>query len=194
MQPKVDTFIALVADMRDSSNHLLQAISDKKAKVSQLQRVFYETSALLPALAKTVADHNGKVTEYLGDGILALFKVNEKDRRNSITSSYYAAKKCMEVNQDVVNKVILERYKLPPLSIGIGLAMSKAVITLVGLKNFSQPKVLGECVYRASKLSSGQNKIYVDTFLHESWPTSKGGKLKFQRVKRSDVDGYMITY
>src|SRR5580658_6215222 len=43
----VGTFIALVADIRESSKHLRQAIGTP-AKVSQLQRLYYETSALLP--------------------------------------------------------------------------------------------------------------------------------------------------
>lgn len=60
-------FIALVADMRDSSKHLLNAISKKITDISELQRVYYETSALLPALAQTIKFEEGCVTEYLGE-------------------------------------------------------------------------------------------------------------------------------
>lgn len=83
-QTIIGEFIALVADMRDSTNHLLQAISPKKADISDLQRVFYETSALLPSLAKVVSFHDGKTTEYLGDGILAFFLVDEEDKTDAI--------------------------------------------------------------------------------------------------------------
>lgn len=192
MKPKVDYFIALVADMRDSSKHLLEAISAKKAKASQLQRVFYETSALLPALAKTVAEHDGKVTEYLGDGVLALFRVDGEDRETSIRQSYRAASKCLDVNHEVVNIALERRYSLPPLQIGIGMAMSQAVVTLVGLKEYVQPKVFGECVFRASKLSNGNDEIHVDEFLYKSWPSEKGGLLRFRPVKRKGVDGYLL--
>ena len=54
--PEVDDFIALVIDMRNSSEHLMCSISEKKAKISQLQRIFYEVSALLPAMAKIIYD------------------------------------------------------------------------------------------------------------------------------------------
>ena len=55
----IDEFVAFVADMRDSSQHLLCARSVKRSDVSDLQRVFYETSALLPALAQTVKFKEG---------------------------------------------------------------------------------------------------------------------------------------
>ncbi|EFI34813.1 putative adenylate/guanylate cyclase [Desulfonatronospira thiodismutans ASO3-1] len=192
MKPKVDYFIALVADMRDSSKHLLEAISAKKAKVSQLQRVFYETSALLPALAKTVSDHDGKVTEYLGDGVLALFRAYGEDRETSIRQSYRAASQCLSVTHEVVNNALEKRYSLPPLQIGIGMAMSQAVVTLVGLKEYVQPKVFGECVFRASKLSNGNDEIHVDEFLYQSWPIGKKGMLNFKRTIKNGVNGYLL--
>ena len=157
-----------------------------------MQRVFYETSALLPAIAKTVADHYGKVTEYLGDGVLALFRVDKEDKKVTIMQSYNAASKCMDVAQNVVNIALERRYSLPPLRIGIGMAMSQAVITLVGLKEYVQPKVFGECVFRASKLSSGVNQIHVDNFLYNSWPSSKSGTLGFRSVIQNGVSAYRI--
>src|SRR5690606_38441040 len=44
-QGKVGQFIALVLDTRNSSDHLLVAINNKKG-VSQLQRVLYENTAI----------------------------------------------------------------------------------------------------------------------------------------------------
>src|ERR1700733_9628453 len=83
---KVGMFIALVADMRDSSIHLNCAIAS--SKVSEMQRVFFETSALLPALEKTIQYEVGAVTEYLGDGILALFEVHEWAKDTSVKASF----------------------------------------------------------------------------------------------------------
>src|ERR1051326_6145171 len=66
-----DNFIAMMVDMRDSTEHLRRAISARTARASQMERVFYEISALLPAVARIVKDEKGAVTEYLGDGALA---------------------------------------------------------------------------------------------------------------------------
>jgi class 3 adenylate cyclase len=189
----IDEFIALVADMRDSSKHLNSAISEKTAKVSQLQRVYYETSALLPALAMTIKLKEGNVTEYLGDGVLALFQVDPKDKSKAIYAAHAAAVNCIGETRELVNAALAERYSLPALDLGVGLAMSKTIVTLIGLPGEKHPKAFGECVFRATKLSSGKNEIYVDTFVRGSWPTSKEGKLRFVERSKGDVPGYLIS-
>ena len=192
-KPEVDDFIALVADMRDSTEHLLRAISCKTAKVSQLQRVFYETSALLPVLAKAISYKDGNVTEYLGDGILGLFNASEaREKPKCIYDSYNASKKCLCAVEEIVNPTLAEKYSLPPLEVGIGLAFSKAVVTMTGIDGYFQPKVFGECVYRATKISGGRNQIYVCEALNRLWPTEKGGVLRFQPRKMKGVDAYMV--
>ncbi|RJG36227.1 adenylate/guanylate cyclase [Motilimonas pumila] len=191
-QNEVATFIALVADMRESSKHLLCDISSKKAKVSMLQRVYYETSALLPALAKTIDYEQGAVTEYLGDGVLAFFKVDDNNESESIYAAHRAAKNCINICRAIVNEEIEKRYNLPPLDIGIGLACSKALITLVGLEGSKHAKAFGECVFRATKLSGGMNCIYTDARLEAMWPTVSGGGLRFNRKEVNGVEGYLI--
>lgn len=192
-KPEVDTFIALVADMRDSSKHLMQAISPKTASVSQLQRVFYETSALLPAIAQTVKFNNGKVTEYLGDGVLALFRVTG----DAPKSAFYSAHQCgVEIIGDVrslVNKELAKRYKLPSLDLGVGLSVSRAIVTLIGLPSEKQPKVIGECVYRAAKVSKGINEMHTDELAKANWPTGKDGKVTFSQAKKfGSIEGYLV--
>jgi len=189
----IDEFIALVADMRDSSKHLNSAISEKTAKVSQLQRVYYETSALLPALALTIKFKDGNVTEYLGDGVLALFQVDQADKSKAIYAAHEAAANCIGPTRALVNAALTERYSLPALDLGVGLAMSKTIVTLIGLPGEKHPKAFGECVFRATKLSSGRNEIYVDAIVRGSWPTSKNGKLRFVERSRGEVPGYLIS-
>jgi len=189
----IDEFIALVADMRDSSKHLNSAISDKTAKVSQLQRVYYETSALLPALALTVKFEKGSVTEYLGDGILALFKVDVSDKSAAIYAAYEAAVNSIGRTRQLVNTILNDRYNLPDLDLGVGLAMSKTIVTLIGLPGEKHPKAFGECVFRATKLSSGKNEIYVDEFVRGTWPQTKSGTLRFIQKSKNDITGYLIS-
>lgn len=190
--PKVDDFIAIVADMRGSTSHLLCAISEKTARVSQLQRVFYETAALLPSLAKAINYEKGNVTEYLGDGVLALFCLDKEDRSKTVYAANRAASKCLDAVRDIVNPSLRERYSLPDLQIGIGMAYSKAVVTLVGLSEFMQPKVFGECVFRATKLSSGANEVMIDEALKCIWPTADDGLLRFIPRNARGVDGYLV--
>lgn len=178
-EPKVGQFIALVLDVRSSTKHLTEAISARTAKASQLERVLYEMTAINTAGSIIIEDYKGGITEFLGDGFLSLFQAEEK---KNVYGAYNAAKKCLRVLDDVVNPVLNERYSLPPLRIGIGMAYSKAIVTVVGTENNLHPKAIGECVYRASKLSGGTNEVYVDDALKFFWPKDDDGTLKFFSV------------
>ncbi len=191
-ETKIDEFIALVMDMRDSSEHLIQDISSKISSVSMLQRVYYETSALLPAVEQTIIFGKGSVTEYLGDGVLAFFKVDEDDAHKTIRDVYKVATKIMDDTLLIVNDILNERYGLPPLEIGIGLSMSKALVTLMGLQGNKHAKAFGTCVFKATKLSSGINEILTDEWLRDSWPSSSGGQLRFKSKNVKGVDGYLL--
>lgn len=188
----IDEFIAYVADMRHSSEHLLCAISEKNADVSMLQRVYYETSALLPALALTVGFEGGNVTEYLGDGILALFKVDTNSPEKAIYAAHRASKNSIGDARNIVNGIINDRYRLPELDLGVGLAMSKALVTLVGLEGDKHPKAIGSCVFKATKLSGGQNEVIIDEVLKTAWPTAEKGVLKFKDRNLKGTTGYLI--
>ncbi|GAB6263669.1 hypothetical protein [Photobacterium sp. R1] len=188
----IDTFIAFVADMRDSSKHLMCATSPKRSKVSGLQRVYYETSALLPAIGYVVREEEGNVTEYLGDGALALFRVDDDDKEKAIYAAHRAAKNAIGIAREIVNEILMKRYELPALDIGVGLAVSQTLVTLVGLYPEKHPKAFGECVFRATKLSSGRNEVISDANLKAIWPTSKGGTLRFTPKSINNVDGYIL--
>lgn len=175
-KPKTGNFVALVLDVRDSTTHLTQAI---RAKASLLKRVLYETYAINTMGEFVITKHNGGITEFLGDGFLALFHIEKKD---DVKKSKKAAYECLQA-LNVVNEILKERYDLPPLVIGIGLAYSKAIITIMGTGNNLHPKVLGKCVYKASKIATGQNEVLYDPDLKHFWPSSKGGKLKFVEAK-----------
>ena len=192
---KSDTFVALMLDMRDSKKHLRQAISARVSKVSQMQRVYYEVSALLPAMAYIIEEHKGAVTEYLGDGLLALFllpKENITERENVLRNVMTCSKKCLDASMNIVSNILTERYGLPSIKIGIGLAFSDAIISHFGLPPNTQVKVIGECVYFASQLSKGNNEIIIHENLEYIWPTSKTGKLRFSKRVFEKFNGYVV--
>ena len=186
-KPKVSDFIAMFVDIRKSTEHLTQAI---KAGASGLERVHYETTALYTVGSLIIKKHNGKVTEFLGDGFLALFNVDKNTE--IVYNAHNSAKDCLQAMTKIVNPILNERYGLPNVNIGIGMAYSKALVTLVG-HGYKQPKAFGECVYRASKLSDGYNEICIDDRLEYLWPASEGGKLQFRTSKRQTFKSYIIV-
>ena len=188
----IDNFIAIVIDMRGSSSHL-NAYNGAVIK-SGIQRVFYETSALLPALDFTIRSYNGRVTEYLGDGVLGFMQVDEANSSKAIYSSYNASEECLNTTLPLVNQELFRRYKLEALQIGIGMSLSKALVTLLGIKGNKHPKAYGRCVFRATKLSDGHNKIVIDNDLRAMWPSAKKGTISFTKRDKNygDFDGYII--
>lgn len=188
----VDEFIAIVADMRGSTKHMLNA--DNDSTLEGIQRVFYETSALLPALEKTINIYHGGVTEYLGDGVLGFFRRDENAPHQAIYDAHDAAKDCLSTTLDIVNEALERRYGLRPLVIGVGMALSKALISLSGNDGIKHPKAYGECVFRATKLSGGQNVVLIDQRLREAWPKKEGGTLSFMKsdIGKGGVTGFKI--
>lgn len=184
--PKVDEFIALVVDMRNSSQRLKTSVSSKTIEHG-FQRIYYETSALLPAISIVCSFENGVVTEYLGDGALALFRVDEEDRDGSIRQASRAARCCVGEMRELINCELASRFSLPAIHLGAGLAMGRALVTLVGSRENLHPKAIGECVWEATKLSAGVNAVHVSGHMRAMWPASKNGKMKFH--KKEDVRG-----
>lgn len=192
-KPEVDEFVALVVDMRKSSDRLKTRVKFPGIE-DGFQRVYYETSALLPALAQTALHKDGHVTEYLGDGVLILFKVDIENRVRSIRTAYTAAARCVDTCRKIVNDLLFERFDLPGLDIGAGLSLSKAMVTMVGIPDNMQPKAIGQCVWEAAKLSGGYNKVHVSKILRRAWPSTKGGTLRFTRLDpaKYNVKGFEV--
>ncbi|MBN8808219.1 MAG: hypothetical protein J0I47_08275 [Sphingomonas sp.] len=185
-------YVCLVADMRESSKHLMIEYSHSKPTYTRMKRVYFETAALLPALDQTIQFQCGSVTEYLGDGVLALFSVNPEDRGPDIRRAHRAAQNCVGDTRAIVNEEIASRYCLPSLDLGVGLGFGDAIVQLIGVPSRMHPKVIGPCVYYATKLSAGKNIILVNEALRKAWPTSKGGKLTFTPMPIRGVDGYRV--
>jgi len=188
--PEVGQFIAFVLDIRDSSIHLTQAID---AKVSQLERVYYETTAINTLGGLVMSEYDGSITEYLGDGFLALFLVKDEKEKSVVSDASNAANEIIENGLLIVNNILKMRYSLPPLSVGIGMAYSKAVVTTVGYGGQSHPKAIGQCVFRAAKLSDGIDAVRVDDCLEHLWPTGKNPKISFRTIGKYDFKGFELS-
>ncbi|WP_243288407.1 hypothetical protein [Geothrix terrae] len=198
----VDDFVILMADMRNSTKHLTTACSDATQGATGLKRLFIETSILLPAMAKTISFGKGKTLEYLGDGVLAAYRVKKGTESSVIYDAHHSAEKIVECVVDIINPLIKHYYNLPPLSVGIGIARSQGIVRMVGIENFLVPKVFGKSVFYASKLCGGENEIYLDEMAHGMWPKVKPGEkavVSFKKIPiikngEKSCDGYKIQY
>jgi len=107
-------------------------------------------------------------------------------------AAHHAAKNIVNDTRCLVNATLKERCNLPPVDLGVGLAISQTLVTLIGLDGEKQPTAFGRCVFKATKLSGGRNEVIADERLNQSWPTSKGGKLKFISKKIRGENGFIM--
>ena len=127
------------------------------------------------------------------DTALGLFSVTHLGIDGAIYEAYAAATDCIDACINPINPEILERYKLPPLEIGVGMGRSKTIVMAVGYEGFRQPRAAGKCVYYATKLSKGKNQVCVDDVVKRSWPVGEGGPIKFKPITSGGVSGYVIS-
>ena len=189
-EPVVDDFVAFVADIRDSTKHLTESDGVFNTRRRRLFRVHMEMAAISAAASYFVRKRGGAVTEFLGDGVLAMFAVGDDVPGKCVSAAYNTGLKLLESLNDVVNPH-LDNYKIPPISVGVGIALSDAIVTVIGDGEVFVPKAIGECVFRATKLSDGTNEVTIDDVCKKAFPTSKGGGLSFSKVSRHKEIGYV---
>lgn len=197
-QVHVDDFVILVADMRKSTKHLLNNFAAAKKGATELKRVFIETSILLPCLAKVIHFGDGRVTEYLGDGLLAIYRVPEGEASKMVVHAHTTAEKCIEAVDSIINPLIKEEYNLPPLEIGIGIARGPGAVNWVGIPGFMAAKVFSQAIFYASKCACGVNEILLATTVNNVWPKVKSGEKAVVQMKprkgRGEVDAFLVEY
>jgi hypothetical protein len=191
-RPVVGNFIAAISDLRDTTTRLRQAIG-KPAAYSLAERVYFETAVALPIIARTMLYFDGRTTEYLGDGTLTLFVVPGDDGADKCEAAFKASVSAVEAISYIVNP-LLTTTNLPKLAVGVGIGMSRALVSAIGLPERLVPNAFGECVFPAAKLSKwGENEIYADSTFEANYPTSEGGKIRFRRIRKDEIDGFLVS-
>jgi class 3 adenylate cyclase len=190
-RPTVKYYFVLVADLRDSTTHL-QTDPPQDANVSgPLHRLYLETSALLPTLAYHIRTEGGRVTEFLGDGVLAFTEVLDMSSSREFAKSVRLGEECLAVCNDIINPILWSRYNIPELEIGVGLSVGQAIITAMGLNEDARAIAFGEPVFEASKMSKARNQVALSGTMRRRWPKGKGGKRQFKAFNvRNDDVGY----
>lgn len=187
--PRVEETCALVVDMRDSTKHLVQSQQPNFGHAAdRLMRVHAETAALIAAGSILVKRSGGITTELLGDGHLSIYlDIGNNCSKGSgkvVAAAVTTAEKIILARQ-IINDHLDRRFSIPAIDYGVGTAFSKAVVAIVGSSATSCVKVIGECVFRATKLADGVNCASIDVSARAKFPKSKGGTIKF--IQRKDI-------
>lgn len=197
VKSKREELFAVCVDIRKSTEILKSYIKDEKF-ANGLHKIYLITSVLLPAIEEIIKENNGKVTEYLGDGLLAFFPVEKKDDQTIIDNCYYNISRSVRKNLygvlPLVNSFFKTKMNLcKDILVGIGVSRSEAIIHAVGYNDILYPKAFGECVFEASKLANiSQNTgVYVSNNVRQGWPSSKNGEISFKKDRLHEKSPYL---
>lgn len=132
------------------------------------------------AMVEILERHDGVVTQFQGDAILATFNV-------PISNSNHAAN-AINAAQDMLSKVASTRFADEELNIRIGINTGPIVAGAIGAEGRLSYTVHGDAVNLAARLES-LNKKFATRLLISEYTTSLTDEFEFQQVGESAVRG-----
>jgi class 3 adenylate cyclase len=167
-------FVIMMTDIRKSTD-----IIKGKNGLPNMFLIFYIYAGIV---AKIVDSHKGTSTEFLGDGVLNMFDINDLGKDTALRNCALAAFDIMYAREYILNPFFLTKG-IPTIDLGIGIDYGPTIVTSFGYRSDTDLKAFGTCAYIAAKLSKGVNIIDVSQNCKSVWPTSPGGKLMFSLPK-----------
>ena len=165
----LDRFISLFADMRGSTKRI--------SKIG-MTKTYLTMHAIIPMMIYIVEQSNGNIVDIPGDGVMALFRVNEtydvslgKPENNSETIAVKAAMEFLKALEEIVNPLLLDN-KIPPVEFGIGIDTGKVIVTKIGTRRIADLKIIGDSVNNAAKHSKGKNEVFISKAVYQKIPLS----------------------
>ena len=160
------------------------------------------THTLLPTLAHLVEQGFGRVANFRGDGLFALFGINEDGENDPDfafgTESMRAircGKAMMEAVYDAINPILKEAGLPNDLNIGVGIDIGDIVITRVGLPGVNEATAYGNAVNHAAKFCGGNGVIITSDRAWHAIPGEKGGRLAVKSIELKDgLRGLKVVY
>lgn len=179
-----DNFSPLFIDIRDSTHRAVNM--DPKY-------TFISMHAFFPGVCNVIEQHGGYVIDFMGDGVMALFggKMSKTSNYNSSQQAGLCGLHLLEVVNTVINP-LLDKDKIWNFSCGVGVDHGPVVVTKIGTDNSFDVKAFGVCINNANKLSKAINKVIVSKGVKNLWPSSEGGKLRFNPFGIGESTGYEL--
>jgi adenylate cyclase len=117
------------------------------------------------AMSVAITDHNGHVSKFIGDGILAVFgalQTNPWQAKDAVDAALE-----MRVGLERYNNVLREQGRVP-LAIGIGVHKGEVVAGVIGSAQLLEYTVIGDAVNTAARVEGLTRTHGVDILVTES--------------------------
>ncbi|MDJ0612915.1 MAG: adenylate/guanylate cyclase domain-containing protein [Rhizobiaceae bacterium] len=149
-------------------------------------RLPFDTAFLLnryfAAMGRAIEESGGHLDKFIGDGVMALFGVNESMEvgcRKAINAAIKMSEQLEELNNSI-------KTELPQgLRIGIGIHCGAAIVGKMGYKNANSLTAIGDVVNTASRLESLTKEHGVQFIVSEKTINNSG--LRFEGFKHELV-------
>ena len=140
-----------------------------------------------------VEDHGGRVDNYMGDGLLALFGVH--DEAEPCLGAVKAGLGILDVAASMSRYVnIIYRH---PFQVRVGIGMGDVIYGLMGDESSARETVIGDVVNTASRLESANKTTGTSMLVTDAVKTRTEDAVEFGRRFDLDLpgkDGHVIAY
>ena len=179
--------------------------SSKIAIESGPKDTFQIIHTYLPTMVELVARADGLIGGLRGDGLFAMFGFTEYEdsQRRALPAKKYedavsVATRCgkamIEATTEIINPLLRSVDLDSNLQIGVGIEVGDVVVTKIGIGDAVEHTLYGVPVNHACKAATGCNEVILAKGAHNTYPTSKDGKVTFgRRNLGGDLGGFVFV-
>lgn len=137
-------------------------------------------------MTEAIVQHHGHVTEFVGDGLLALFgalEPNPWQQRDAVLAAQAMRAQLARYN------LTLASQGLPTLRFGIGIHGGEVVAGVIGTAGLSKFSVTGDPINVASRIESLTSLFQVDLLISEDIRNALDGSFRLRAMPLAQVKG-----
>lgn len=172
IQDHIDEEIAITDKNTGREKSIAILFTDIRNFTSFTERHFaYDVVHILNRFYKLMGDavlnHNGYIDKFMGDGILALFGIDDQDNQIKCNNALSCAQE-MKEKLNLLNQYLKQHFN-EEFNTGIGIHFGTAIIGDLGHPQKKQITAIGDAVNFTSRLEKLTKKIKTDILLSEEF-------------------------
>jgi adenylate cyclase len=185
LKPTRRTVTVLFADLKGFT-----ALSDRMDPEQMVPIL----NAYFRAMSAAITAHHGRVTELMGDGLLALFGALEPNpwQAQDAVLGALAMREALARYNDT-----LRARSMPELQVGIGIHRGEVLAGVMGNEELSKFGVVGDTINVASRVEQLTRELSVDLLITEEVRRELDGRFRLRPMPAREVKGKaepIVTY